>query len=483
MVRTTDFSKKRLGLKWRSNTLFILSTVAIGLFTDLFLYGLVVPILPFILRDRLSIPHSHVQAYSSILLASYAGASILFSIPAGIIADKLPSRKLPFLVGLVVLLASTIMLYLGQSIAELILARIFQGISCATVWIVGLALVLDTVGSKKLGVTIGSMFSFIGAGNMAAPVIGGLVYEKAGVGAVFAIGFGLLAVDFIMRLLVIEKKFARRYEIEDHTQDDSQENNDEEGAERETEEEAAEEEDSPFLQNAEAEKYKIPEDQPTIILKFPMLYCLFNSRILMSQVATLMQATLFAVFDATIPTEAHDLFFFDSLKIGLLFLPLALPYLVLSPIGGIVVDKFGVKPAATIGFAFLSVPLALLRLPHQGGTVEIAEFCVFVGLCGVGLAIVSAPSFVEASVVVELYHKHNPETFGEDGPYAQLYAINSIAQSLGLTLGPLVAGVLRVRIGYGNMNAVFAGMCLVVSGLCFVYLGGKPKMLRRGGEK
>jgi hypothetical protein len=24
---------------------------------------------------------------------------------------------------------------------------------------------------------------------------------------------------------------------------------------------------------------------------------------------------------------------------------------------------------------------------------------------------------------------------------------------------------------------------LVVSGLCFVYLGGKPKMLRRGGEK
>jgi hypothetical protein len=37
MVRTaTDFSKKPLGLKWRSNSLFILSTVTIGLFTDLF---------------------------------------------------------------------------------------------------------------------------------------------------------------------------------------------------------------------------------------------------------------------------------------------------------------------------------------------------------------------------------------------------------------------------------------------------------------
>jgi MFS family permease len=393
---------------------------------------------------------------------------------------------LPFLVGLVLFLASTIMLYLGQSIAELILARIFQGISCATVWIVGLALVLDTVGSKKLGVTMGSLFSFIGAGNIAAPVIGGLVYEKAGVGAVFAIGFGLLAVDFVMRLLVIEKKFARRYEIEDHTQDDSQETGDEGVAEAEAEAEEEEEEaeeDSPFLQNAEAEKYKIPEDTSTIIHKFPMLYCLSNPRMLMSQVATLMQATLLAVFDATISTEAHDLFYFDSLKIGLLFLPLALTYLILAPVGGLAVDKFGVKPAATIGFAFLSVPLFLLRIPHQGGVVEIVEFCVFVGLCGVGLAIVSAPSVVEASAVVELYHKHNPEIFGEDGPYAQLFAINGVAQNLGLTLGPLVAGVLRVRIGYGNMNAVFAGMCFVVSGLCFVFLGGKPRILRRGGEK
>jgi hypothetical protein len=33
------------------------------------------------------------------------------------------------------------------------------------------------------------------------------------------------------------------------------------------------------------------------------------------------------------------------------------------------------------------------------------------------------------------------------------------------------------------MNAVFAGMCFVVSGLCFVFLGGKPRILRRGGEK
>lgn len=36
-----DYSVIPAGIKWRSNTLFIVSTVAVGLFTDLFLYVLV----------------------------------------------------------------------------------------------------------------------------------------------------------------------------------------------------------------------------------------------------------------------------------------------------------------------------------------------------------------------------------------------------------------------------------------------------------
>jgi len=80
--------------------------------------------------------------------------------------------------------------------------------------------------------------------------------------------------------------------------------------------------------------------------------------------------------------------------------------------------------------------------------------------------------------VVEKYHKSNKDLFGEGGPYAQLYAINSMVFSAGLTLGPLVAGALREKIGYGNMNAVLAGMCLVVSALSFAFLGGKPKISR-----
>lgn len=148
---------KPWGLQWRSNTFFIVCTVAIAMFTDLFLYGLVVPILPFLLKQRIHIPVNQTQSKVSILLAVYATASVIFSPIAGVVADKAPARQSLFLAGLVAMLISTIIFALGHSMAVLIIARIFQGISAAVVWTVGLALVLDTVGPDHLGKTIGSV--------------------------------------------------------------------------------------------------------------------------------------------------------------------------------------------------------------------------------------------------------------------------------------------------------------------------------------
>ena len=148
---------KPLGLKWRASTVFIVGTVAISLFTDLFLYGLVVPILPFILQDRIHLPEDQIQSHVSGLLAAYAAASVIFSPPAGIIADKVSARQLPFLAGLTALLTATVIFSLGKSVAVLAIARVLQGISAAFVWTVGLTLVLDTVGPDNLGKTVGSV--------------------------------------------------------------------------------------------------------------------------------------------------------------------------------------------------------------------------------------------------------------------------------------------------------------------------------------
>lgn len=100
----TRRAHKPFGLFWRSHTLFIVSTVIIGLFSETFLYGIAVPILPFLLEDRIGINHDELQTYSSILLAVYSASSIIISPIAGVIADKTASRKLPFMFGLVLLI-------------------------------------------------------------------------------------------------------------------------------------------------------------------------------------------------------------------------------------------------------------------------------------------------------------------------------------------------------------------------------------------
>ena len=120
------------GLRWRSHPLFIVFTVGMGAFVDLFLYGLIVPVLPFLLKDRINLPDSQIQSTISNLLAVYAAASCAASPIAGILADKWSSsRQLPFLLGLVLLLLSTILLALGRSVAVLAIARFLQGASGA----------------------------------------------------------------------------------------------------------------------------------------------------------------------------------------------------------------------------------------------------------------------------------------------------------------------------------------------------------------
>ncbi|KAL8903230.1 MAG: hypothetical protein Q9207_004064 [Kuettlingeria erythrocarpa] len=465
---------KPIGLRWRSSTLFIVSTVGIGLFTDLFLYGLVVPILPFILQDRVSLPQDQIQSHVSALLAAYAGASVLFSIPAGVIADRTSSRQTPFLIGLVALLGATLMLFLGQTVPVLVVARILQGTSAAVVWTIGLALVLDTVGPENLGKTIGSIFGFISIGELAAPVLGGVVYSKAGYPGVFGIGFGILAVDFIMRLLLVEKKVAAQWDVNNK---DAESINEEQDGNAGDEEDANEEE--PLLRKKEEDSYKVPDGQSKVVKGFPILYCLKDPRLLTALLLAFNQATLLSAFDATIPTEAEELYDFDSLKSGVLFIALVLPYLLLGPVAGWLVDRFGPKPAAVLGFGYLVPVLILLRLARPGGTSQIVVYCVLLALNGIGLAVIGSPSIVEASTVVQRYAKANPDFFGEQGPYAQLYGINSMVFSLGLTLGPLVSGGLKDKIGYGNMNIVIAMLCLVTAILSYVFIGGKPKMFER----
>ncbi|KAF2765362.1 MFS general substrate transporter [Teratosphaeria nubilosa] len=480
-VPGSDYSDRPAGLRWRSNNFFVVATVAVGLFTDLFLYGLVVPILPFMLQDRIGIPKSEVQSNVDGLLAAYAGASVIVSPLAGWLADRMSTRQAPFLLGLLALLGATILLLVGQSLPVLYLGRVLQGISGAFVWTIGLALCLETVGPENLGKTVGSIFSFIGVGNLASPLLGGVLYEKAGYAGVFGIAFAILAIDFVMRVLVIEKKVAKRYEAEDPNSVSDLNTTPNERHNGNDEEQGEQNEESPLLGSKQEDEkaFKLSENQPWICRKIPILPCLADPRLLTALLVAFVQAALLGNFDATIPTVAQDYYGFDSLKAGTLFLPLGAFDFVLGPLFGWCVDRFGTKRIAVGTYSYLVPILILLRIPQPGGMKQVIIYGVLLAFCGVGLAGIGAPSIVESGAIVQKYYEINPDFFGEDGPYAQLYGLNSMVFSAGLALGPELAGELKQVMGYGNMNIVLAAICAVTAGLCFVFMGGTPRMLKK----
>ena len=339
---------------------------------------------------------------------------------------------------------------------------------------------------------------------MFAPVLGGVLYQKAGLGAVAALAIGILVLDVLMRLLLIEKKVAARYIEQDQQRSSiahqqSHESTEPpstdsgpsyEGHDAETNPQTPTES-SPLLKRSPSEAsldrsdfyYITPaKDEPSWLLRnAPILHCLRSASLVLALVVALVQAFLLAAFDATIPTHAYDTYGFDSLRSSLLFLPLSLVNVVLGPVAGWCVDRYGTKPGAVFGYAVLVPLLAILRIPKSEPIPEQPIlYASLLGLCGIGMAVIGAPSIVEAGAEVERFHKRNPEgVFSEQGPYAQLYGFNSLAFSTGLSIGPIASGLLREKIGYGNMNAVLAGLSGATAIACWIWLGGKPKILRR----
>ncbi|KAF2838852.1 MFS transporter-like protein [Patellaria atrata CBS 101060] len=480
------------GLHWRSNTFFIISSIGIGMFTDIFLYALVVPVTPFMLEDRIHLGPDQIQSQVSNLLAIYGASTVIASPIVGWAADKITSRQIPFMAGLVLLLTGTLMFAAGQTVAALALARVLQGVSGAIVWTLGLAMCLETVGPENMGKAIGTIFSFIGIGTLTAPVLGGALYRASGYSGVFGLGASLLAIDFFMRLLVIEKKVARRYadyyqssesetsSVHDADVESTTSANDE-GDRVYSSTDGATDEESPLLSNEEREDspYRLPEQHSKWIKQFPILICFKDPALIAATWQTFVQAFILGSFDATIPTVARDYFGFDSLKAGLLFLGPGGTDLLLGPFVGWAVDKYGTKGASVIGYLYATPMFILLRLVHPGGTKQIALYASLLALNGFGLALIGTPPIVESGAVTERYYAMNPEVFGSKGPYAQLYGINSAVFSAGLAAGPLISGHLKDSIGYGNMNLVVAGVCLVTAVVSWLYIGGRPSLLSK----
>jgi MFS family permease len=196
------FSKKFSEL--RCSRTFITCTVAIAVFVDMFLYSLIIPILPTLLTERAQVTSSKVQVALAGLLAAYNVAIVICAPISGYFADKWSNRKMPLLGGLFALAGATVLFTLSKNLGLLYLARILQGVSASIVWVVGLALLVDATGSEGIGSAMGWISLGLSLGDTCGPLISGVVYERAGHYAAFSVAFVVITVDIILRCLLLE---------------------------------------------------------------------------------------------------------------------------------------------------------------------------------------------------------------------------------------------------------------------------------------
>lgn len=482
--RQSDAEHKPWLLEFRSSTLFITLTVATAVFTDIFLYAMIVPVFPFSLTYRVGIAPDDVQRWLSILLSVY-GIGLLIGAPVcGWLSDRITYRRSPLLFGVVTLLGSTVMLCLARSVAVLVVARLIQGASAGIVWVVALAMLADTVGKAKVGQAMGYVATAYSLAALLGPLLGGIVYDKAGYYAVFAMAFGTIALDIIFRILLVEKKVARKWlpkkeqpattAVEIHNTKDKET----EMPVLHHETESGQTQQTPTQAQEEISAATVDHESQRVVKKTlpPMLILLKSARMQATFWACTVDAAFLTAFDTTLPLFVETTFGWNSLGAGLIFLaPLSPTFL--QPLYGSWIDKHGARWPAFVGL-LLTVPTwALLRLITFDSMAQKVVCCVILVVLGFGVSLTLAATMAEFAYICEEKERKNPGSLGKGGAYAQSYGLFNVSWALGSLIGAYWAGGIRAAYGWQTMTWTLALLAGVVSVPTLLYCGGKAKWL------
>lgn len=366
------------------------------------------------------------------------------------------------------------MLCVGSSIGVLVAGRLLQGLSAAVVWTVGLALLVDTVGQKEIGRVMGYVSLSMSIATLVAPLLGGVVYARGGYYAVFAMAFALIGLDILLRLALVEKKIAKKWSTPQDENDHGAQSPGETTVQDQTSCVEAQEKTASDTNVAFEEQR--PQQQNHLFSRFihnlpPVVTLLKSRRLLTALWGSLVQAALITSFDSVLPLFVNRTFNWTSVGAGLIFLALIIPSFS-APLIGWATDEYGPRWFATAGFLLACPFLILLRLITHNSLSQIVLLCAVLALLGLSLTLCMPPLMAEVTYVVEAKEKKNPGLFGKQGAYAQAYGLFNTAFATGALVGPLWAGFVEQKAGWGTM-AWSLGLLSALSAVpTVIWMGG-----------
>lgn len=375
------------------------------------------------------------------------------------------------LVGLLLLAAATFLLCFLKNTAMLLLGRIFQGMTSALTWSVALALVIDTVDPASIGQSMGWVGMAVSAGALTAPLLGGLVYSKAGYYAVWGMVFGVIALDIFLRLVLIEIKDAKKWLVTPTATDleskppvpavlDPKETPVTLGEKPQDTGSPAQPE--PASAVAEAEQSNAEVGSSLALLK--------NPRLLAALWGTLVNSIVITAIESTLPLQVQQLFGWGAIGAALIFLPIALPTFI-SPFIGYLADRYGPKWLVTAGFLIPIPCLICFRFVTENTIAHKVLLCGLLAGSGIGLSLTFGLLTAEVNWAVE--HAH---TGTKTVPIVMAYALYNMAYSAGAMLGPLLGGFIRDSSGWATVGWSLSIICFVTSFTQAYWIGGRLQL-------
>ncbi|MBN2167749.1 MAG: MFS transporter [Actinobacteria bacterium] len=390
-----DEDRKRFRIE--SGTPVLLLAVLV-VFIDSLGYGVVVPIFPH---------YAEVLGAGDLALgflyATYAIALLIFAVPIGVLADRY-GRKPFILFGMFAMSGSFVFYALADSYPLLVTARLLDGATAAATWSAALALVGDRFSEKESGRKYGYLFSAIAMASIAGPLLGGILYDAAGIRAPFFMIAALCAVGGSISIFLHEEWSV--------------------GA-------------------GESVKWK------------KLLGLVMGNRMVMiACFLEMMLAMGLGVIEPLLPVRLDEKLLMSASAIGLVFGVATLAEGITSPFFGWISDRIGRKKPIITGIVAMACIFPLMAVVESRILIYVVMAAAGAAFAMLGTS--SLPLATDALVGSDM---------GGERPHGTAFGVLNVAYSLGMILGPVFGGAISDWVGLFWALIVYSGLLLVT---CFV---------------
>lgn len=341
----------------------------------------------------------------------------------------------------------------GSSLALWIAGAILVGISSAIVWASCLSLIVSRTEKSQLAQVLSYTSISLSCGDFLGPVTGGAIYGAGGSEAVWGLVFGLIGIDAVLRLLMIETPV-------DRAESDA-------AVDSGTKPTTHRTEINPAVDSDEESTTSRAEDDASVDSHAKssttsswsgVLQLLKSPRLLDALFVTVTQATILTSFDASLTIHLRNTFHWKSTQAGLVFISLIFPAF-LSPLVGMLADRHGGRYITATGFCLSTAVLTCLRFVDHNSIEQKVLLCALLFLVGLLLGTTLSVFSAEVSHVVFEFEEKHPGQLGDRGAVAQAESLWWAAYSIGAAFGPLLGGLVQDAAGWKTMTWTLALIC------------------------